>query len=118
MKIERSDIILGVRTLSISQEQYVETILEQHGITNSNPVKILMIANLQLPSLTKAKINIMKYQRYIGFLMYFMVYIWPDIAYAVGVLSCYVSCPGNIHMQAVKCIFQYLQGTSHFKLNF
>jgi len=118
MKIERSDMTLGVRTLSISQEQYVETILEWHGMTNSNPVKIPMIANLQLPSLTEAEIDITEYQRCIGSLMYLMVCTRPDIAYAVGVLSRHVTCPGNVHMQAVKRVFRYLRGTSHFKLNF
>jgi len=38
--------MLEVRILSISQEQCVKTILEQYGMTNSNPVKVLMIANL------------------------------------------------------------------------
>jgi len=94
MKIERSDMTLGVRTLSISQEQYVETILEWHGMTNSNPVKIPMIANLQLPSLTEAEIDITEYQRCIGSLMYLMVCTRPDIAYAVSVLSRHVTCQG------------------------
>ena len=47
-----------------------------------------------------------------------MICICPDIAYSVGVLSWHVTCPGNTHMQAVKCIFCYLHGTSHYKLKF
>ena len=101
MKIERLDMRLGVRTLSISQEQYILAILKWHGMTNSNPVKAPMIANLQLPSLIEAEINIMEYQKCTGSLMYLMVCTRPDIAYAVGVLSCHVACPGNVHMQAV-----------------
>ena len=101
MKIERLNMRLGVRTLSISQEQYIEAILKRHRMTNSNPVKAPMIANLQLPSLIEAEINIMEYQKCTGSLMYLMVCTRPDIAYAVGVLSCHVACPGNVHMQAV-----------------
>jgi len=101
MKIERLDMRLGVRTLSISQEQYILAILKWHGMTNSNPVKAPMIANLQLPSLIEAEINIMEYQKCTGSLMYLMVCTRPDIAYAVGVLSCHVACPRNVHMQAV-----------------
>ena len=101
MKIERLNMRLGVRTLSISQEQYIEAILKQHRMTNSNPVKAPMIANLQLPSLIEAEIDIMEYQKCTGSLMYLMVCTRPDIAYAVGVLSCHVACPGNVHMQAV-----------------
>jgi len=47
-----------------------------------------------------------------------MICICPDIAYSVGVLSQHVACPGKTHMQAVKCIFCYLHGTSHYKLKF
>jgi len=101
MKIERLDMRLGVKTLSISQEQYVEAILKRHGMTNSNPVKAPMIANLQLPSLIEAEIDIMEYQKCTSSLMYLMVCTRPDIAYAVDVLSCHVTCPGNVHMQAV-----------------
>ena len=101
MKIERLDMRLGVRTLSISQEQYILAILKWHRMTNSNPVKAPMIANLQLPSLIEAEINIMEYQKCTGSLMYLMVCTRPDIAYAVGVLLCHVACPGNVHMQAV-----------------
>ena len=101
MKIERLNMRLGVRTLSISQEQYIEAILKRHRMTNSNPVKAPMIANLQLPSLIEAEIDIMEYQKCTGSLMYLMVCTRPDIAYAVGVLSCHVACPGNVHMQAV-----------------
>jgi len=47
-----------------------------------------------------------------------MICICPDIAYSVGVLSQHVACPRKTHMQAVKCIFCYLHGTSHYKLKF
>jgi len=46
MKIERSEMRLGVRTMSISQEQYVEEILERHGMANCNPARTPMGNNL------------------------------------------------------------------------
>ena len=46
-----------------------------------------------------------------GSLMYAMVATRPDIAYAVGVVSRYMSNPGKSHWQAVKCILRYLKGT-------
>ena len=108
----------GMRKLTISQEQYIKTILEQHGMADCKPAKTPMAANLQLPMLTEAKIDITEYQRYIGSLMYLMICTRPDIAYSVGVLSCHVACPGRTHMQAVKCVFRYLRGTSHYGLEF
>jgi len=64
------------------------------------------------------EVDITEYQRCIGSLMYLMVCTRPDIAYSVGVLSRHVACPGRIHMQAVKRVFCYLRGTSHYKLEF
>jgi len=118
MKIERSDMNLESRTLSISQEQYVEAILERHGMANCNPARTPMGNGMQLPNLTEPEVDITEYQRCIGSLMYLMVCTRPDIAYLVGVLSRHVACPGRIHMQAVKCVFRYLRGTSHYKLEF
>ena len=97
-------------TLIISQEQYIETILEQHGMADCKPAKTPMAANLQLPTLTEAEIDITEYQRCIGSLMYLMICTCPDIAYSVRVLSCHVTCPGRTYMQAIKHIFRYLHG--------
>ena len=108
MKIERSDMRLGLRTISMSQEQYVEEILERHGMANCNPARTPMGNDIQLPVLNEAEVDITEYQRCIGSLMYLMICTRPDIAYSVGVLSRHVSCPGKAHMQAVKWVFRYL----------
>jgi len=118
MKIERTEMNRDVRKLTISQEQYVETILEWHGMADCKPAKTPMVANQQLPMLTEAEVNITDYQRCIGSLMYLMICTHSDIAYSVGVLSQHIACPGKTHMQAVKRIFRYLHGTSHYKLEF
>lgn len=112
MRIKRSETENRVRTLSISQAQYIKFILEQHRMVDSNLVKTPIMNNLQLPILTQPEVNIIEYQRSIGSLMYLMVCICLDIAYAIGVLSYYVVCPRKMHIQAVKCIFYYLYRTS------
>jgi len=50
MKIERTNIDDGMRKLTISQEQYIKTILEWHGMTDCKLAKTPMAANLQLPT--------------------------------------------------------------------
>jgi len=107
-----------IRKLTISQEQYIETILEQHGIVDCKLAKTPMAANLQLPMLIEAKINITKCQRYIGSLMCLMICTYPNIVYSVGVLSHHVACSKRTHMQAIKHVFQYLHRTSHYRLKF
>jgi len=118
MKIKRTDMDNRIRKLTISQEQYIETILEWHGMADCKLEKTLIAANLQLPTLTEVKIDITEYQRCIGSLMYLMICTCPDIAYSVGVLSHHVACPRRTHMQAIKYIFWYLCGTSYYRLKF
>jgi ATP-binding cassette subfamily B (MDR/TAP) protein 1 len=50
--------------------------------------------------------------------MYAMVCTRPDIAYAVGVVSRYMSNPGTEHWEAVKWILRYLRGSSSVGLCF
>ncbi len=35
----------------------------------------------------------------------------PDFAYSVGVLSCFCSNPGPMHVELVKYVLQYVSGT-------
>ncbi|KAH7429742.1 hypothetical protein KP509_09G063700 [Ceratopteris richardii] len=51
------------------------------------------------------------YQSAVGSLMYAMVATRPDIAFAVGVVSRYMSNPGKKHWEAVKMILRYLSGS-------
>ena len=48
--------------------------------------------------------------------MYAMVCTRPDIGYAVGVVSRYMSNPGKEHWNAVKWILRYLKGTTNMCL--
>jgi len=56
------------------------------------------------------------YASVVGTLMYAMVCTRPDIAYAVGVLSRFMSKPGKEHWTATKRVFMYLCGTSDYGL--
>ena len=56
------------------------------------------------------------YASAVGSLMYAMVATRPDIAYAVGIVSRFMSNPGKKHWDAVKTILRYLSGTSDHKL--
>src|ERR1700752_3120945 len=56
------------------------------------------------------------YASAISSLMYAMVCTRPDIAHAVGVLSRFMSKPGNEHWTTVKWVFRYLHGISDYCL--
>ena len=59
-----------------------------------------------------------RYQSAVGSLMYAMIGTWPDIAYAVSVVSRYAANPDDSCWTVVKWIFRYLQGTMYFKLTY
>ena len=58
------------------------------------------------------------YQSVVGSLMYAMVCTRPDLSYAVGVVSRFMSNPREAHWAAVKWILKYLRGTSKMCLCF
>ncbi|CDO76033.1 hypothetical protein BN946_scf184818.g1 [Trametes cinnabarina] len=105
-------------TLSISQEQYVETILKRHGMSDCRPVSTPMEANFKLDKLAEAEIDPKPYQSALGALMYAMLGSRPDIAFAVGTLSKHASTPGTEHWNALMRVFRYLRGTSGLRLTY
>ena len=70
------------------------------------------------PSIDKEKedMRIVLYALVVGSLIYVMVCTRPDIAYAVGVVSRFLSNPGILHWETVKWIMRYLRDTSKLKL--
>lgn len=70
------------------------------------------VSNFLLPYDENAdKKSIKWYQSGIQSLMQAAMHSWPDIAYAMGVLSQYYDNPGTIHYSLVIQIFRYLSGT-------
>jgi len=53
-----------------------------------------------------------RYAELVGSLLYLSTTKRPDIAFAVGVLSLYMSCPEEDHMRAAKGVLRYLRGTT------
>ena len=77
------------------------------------------VANsLQLFNETADPKTIKWYQSAIGSLIWPTVYIRPDIAYSVRVLSRYYSNPGPTHYSLVAQIFRYLAGTLDLGITF
>jgi hypothetical protein len=51
------------------------------------------------------------YRTVVGSLLWLADRMRPDIAYAVGVLSQFLSSPGRVHWEAAKRVVRYLKGT-------
>jgi Reverse transcriptase (RNA-dependent DNA polymerase)/gag-polypeptide of LTR copia-type/GAG-pre-integrase domain len=100
------------RTITLSQAQYIEDILERHGMADCKPAATPMEVNLKLEKLDTAEVNTTEYQQLIGSLMYGSIGTRFDITHDVGVLSRHNHTPGKRHHTAVKRVFRYLRGAS------
>ena len=113
------------KKLWLSQEKYIEKVLERFNMGSSKPVSTPLaghfkLSSKQCPTSEKDKEDMKKvpYASAVGSLMYAMVCTRPDIAHAVGLVSRFLSNPGKKHWQAVKWILRYLRGTSKICLRF
>jgi hypothetical protein len=105
-------------TIDIHQHSYIRTILAKFRMDESRPVPTPMAMKLHQRNPDEEACDLTIYQSMIGSLMYAMTATWPDIGYAIGVLSWYNHDPSNEHMVDLKRVFQYLNGTKDSRLRF
>jgi hypothetical protein len=73
-----------------------------------------MEPRLKLSKRCKAPaVDATKYKSVVGSLRY-LVNTRPDLAYSVGIVSCYIEAPTAEHWAAVKHILRYIRGTTNF----
>jgi hypothetical protein len=114
---------LEARTLSLSQQSYIESILRRYNFEDLKPSNVPMDPSIlyskdQCPT-SPADIAHMKkvpYREAIGSLMYAAIGTRPDIAFATSILAQFAENPGNIHWEGVKRVFRYLKGTKGMAL--
>ena len=97
--------------ISVSQTRYVSDVIEHFGFTNACPISTPIAVNFRLPHLDSPEVDVRDYQSRISSIMYAMLGMCPDIAYAVGMLSQYLAHPGMDHLNAVNHILKYLNST-------
>ena len=116
-RILQMDIIRDRKAgkLWLSQERYIERVLERFNMKNAKPVNTPIAAHFKVskescPSTNKEEEDMsdVPYSSAVGSLMYAMVCSRPDIAHAVGVVSRFLSNLKKLQWEAVKWIFRYL----------
>ena len=112
------------RTISLSQEPYIDAIIAKYNFSDLKPVSIPMDPNVQL-SRTRpmsiadtAHMKNIPYRATMGSLMYLAVATRPDIAFAVSTIAQFSQDPGPEHWEAVKRIYRYLLGMRKLALTF
>ena len=108
------------RTLKVDQETYVQRLLEKTGMEDCIPLATPAEPGQHLSALPASSdtyvqhdsINPLQYGSVVGSLLYAAVSTRPDITYAVGVLSRFISNPQPHHWEAAKRVLRYLKGTA------
>ena len=115
MRIERDR---DKKLLYLSQTEYIDKVLKHFNMEGGKalstplpPYVKLCLNGYPKTDAEKAEMAKVPYSSAVGSLMYAMICIRPDIAFAMGVVSRYMSNPGKKHWEAVKGIMRYLNGT-------
>eukprot|EP00253_Pinus_taeda_P032503 PITA_32503 len=100
----------------LSQTKYLKQILKKYGMEDSKPVCTPMVTRCSLSTNDEsAAVRQPTYRSMIGSLLY-LIGTRPDIMHAVGIVGRFQANPKETHVQVVKRIFKYLQGTQNHGL--
>ena len=103
----------------LNQKRYATELLAAAGMSDCKPVSTPMEtgASYVKRKESEEKADGVTYRRIVGGLQY-LCNTRPDIQYAVGVVSRFVSDPSATHWRAVKRILRYIQGTVGYGLKY
>lgn len=102
------------RVLHLSQESYLQHVLDRFGMEHSNPVSTPMLNSTRLSSASAedaAAHSEFPYREVVGCLNHAAVSTRPDIAHAVSQLAQHSSSCGSVHVTAAKHLLRYIKGT-------
>ncbi|GJT77727.1 retrovirus-related pol polyprotein from transposon TNT 1-94 [Tanacetum coccineum] len=105
------------RGIFINQSKYANEILKKFDLHKSDPVDTPMVERTKLDEdLSGIPVDQTQYRSMIGSLMY-LTASRPDLVFAMCMCARYQSKPTKKHLEAVKRVFRYLQGTINIGLN-
>jgi len=110
MKVMRNR---AAKTLTLSNPGHTATLLEAFGMDKATPNKTPMASRVKLNKTGEGLLpEGNRYAELVGSLLFLVTTTRPDIAFAVGVLSRFLSCPEEDHMRAAKEVLRHLCGTT------
>ena len=105
----RIEVARSTQGIFLSQRKYVLDLLSEVGLLECKPVDTPIVQNHKLGIYPNQKpTNKGRYQRLVGKLIY-LSHTRPDIAYTVSVVSQFMHCPSEEHMEVVIQILRYLK---------
>ncbi|XP_026384872.1 uncharacterized protein LOC113280467 [Papaver somniferum] len=97
--------------LYLSQSVYANDIIARASMTNCNPVATPVDTNSKLSATFGPVIEDPTLYRSLDGALQYLTFTRPDISYAVQQVCLFMHDPREPHMQALKRILRYLQGT-------
>nr|XP_020149934.1 uncharacterized mitochondrial protein AtMg00810-like [Aegilops tauschii subsp. strangulata] len=100
--------------LFLSQQQYTLKILDRANMLHCKPVSTPIDTTSKLSSSEGRLLSNPTYYRSLAGALQYLTLTRPDITYAVQQACLFMHAPRDSHMQLIKRILRYLQGTSHY----
>lgn len=102
----------------INHKKYAKEILKKFQMESCKPVSTPMVHKLKLCKEDGAKeVNETDFRSLVGCLMY-LTATRPDILHVVSVLSRFLHCAREVHLQAAKRVLRYIKGTVDYGIWF
>ena len=111
--------------ITLSQRAYCKCMIKCFNMENCSLKSTLLLPGLLLTTnnylntldeITKMKDTL--YWEVLGSLIWLQVAIWPDISYAVTLLSHFVHNPKKLHWSIVKHVLAYIKGTLDYGITY
>lgn len=103
--------------LKLSQSKYLEKVLKTYGMLEARSVVTPTASHFKLRSLHSKELDAeyehmkdVSYASVVGSLIYAMIGSRPDLGFAVGLISHFMSHPSREHWEAVKWVLRYVAG--------
>ena len=114
----------GSRTLALSQERYGREVLGRFGMESCKPARTPLPSGFKFHRTVEktgggeidAPHPVQQYQSAVGSLMYLVTGTRPDLGFAVGAASRFLTCPTSHQWEGILHVMRYLQGTLRHSL--
>ncbi|SCV67080.1 BQ2448_5726 [Microbotryum intermedium] len=112
-----AEYVLGIQlkhgedgSITLSQERYLQDVLERFDLALAKPAATPMQKNLllELDESTPTEHERTRYLQAVGSLMYAALGTRPDLAYAISYLAQFAKQPGPTHWTAIKHVLHYI----------
>jgi hypothetical protein len=99
--------------LFLSQQKYARDIFLKASMSSCNPTSTPFAQKVKLHNKDDSLVDATHYRSLVGALQYLTLTL-PNLTHAVNLVCQFMHQPGLSHLQAIKRILRYLQGTLHY----